>query len=103
MRCVKVRAGAATQRLFIRRMNPMEVRTPLLSSVVVAGLLGGRPRTVEQVLRADVFEAVPRDRRGAPSGRAGAPGTANGPARSAGALRRLIAEALHVAADALYP
>ena len=66
----------------------MEVRQPLLSAEEIAGLLGGRPPTVEQMLRAELLEA--------PASVLERPTTGRG-------LRRLIAGVLHVAANAIYP
>ena len=63
----------------------MEERRPLLTAEEIAGLLGKRPPTVEEVLRMELMSTVATDR-----------------ARSPGVLRRAIAGALHVAADAIY-
>ena len=81
----------------------MEVRHPLLTSDELAGLLGGRPQTVEQVLRADRLEARLGGRAVTPNGQASTQATVEGRTRATRTLRRLIAGALHVAADALYP
>lgn len=84
----------------------MEARHPLLTAEEVAGLLGSRPQTVEQVLRSELPEArwPVSPGSGATLYRsAGARAMARGRARSTGALRRLIAGALHVAADAICP
>ena len=63
----------------------MEERRPLLTPEEIAGLLGRRPPTVEEVLRTELMSSV-----------------ATGRVRSTGTLRRVIAGALHVAADAIY-
>ena len=81
----------------------MEVRQPLLTAEEVAGLLGGRPQTVEQVMRAELLEARLRGRGGGPYRVTGGVPAARRRTGSTAALRRLIAGALHVAADAIYP
>jgi hypothetical protein len=80
----------------------MELRHPLLAAEEIAGLFGRHPQTVEQVLRAELLEARRRSVWVAPHRRAGTSSAEVRPHPS-GALRRLIAGALHVAADALYP
>ena len=76
----------------------MEVRPRvLLTAEEVAGLLGGRPPTVEEALRAERLGL--RESRG---------GGARGREQRGGeglneVLRRAISGALHVAADAIYP
>ena len=79
----------------------MEVRRPLLTAEEVAGLMGGRPRTVEQVLRAELAEARWSGGSASRQGRLGR--GLKGRSGSTGALRRLIAGALHGAADAICP
>ena len=67
----------------------MERRTPILTAAELEALLGGRPRTVSEELSW--------------VGRAAEAGTGGGLARPAGAIRRLVAEALRGAADAIHP
>jgi len=67
----------------------MERRTPLLTAAEVEALLGGRPRTVSE----ELFRV----------GRVAEEGAGGGAARPAGAIRRLVAEALRGAADAIHP
>ena len=64
----------------------MEVRPPLVTAAEAAALFGRHPRTVHQELEA-ILTAQPY---------AGRP-------RPTATLRRLIAQALHTAAEAIYP
>ena len=81
----------------------MEGRNALLTAEEVDALLGGHPRTVGEALEMALAEARRDGGRPGSSVQSGTRPFDEGLAGPTGTIRRLIAGALHGAAEAIYP